>query len=360
MILNRRSIKTLLVLSVILSMISLFLYPMSANNLDMIEEDYEKIISSFIYTFDEVEETVKFDKYLYDIDNKESFALLIIGEQGYGVVAKNSDMILEVRYESDIQNIKENDFYIGGGCFINKAELSTFIKDTNKKNIVDDARKRNKHIKNEKERKFKYKNENISRAAVGSVVKTKPSQLTGGKEIGVADSRMTMYQKMVWRNNSQYSKNGVCGSIAAATMVTYHDMYISASYIKQPYSCTSDAHAKWIINYFKKHCEILSNGGSTPTSVTNGITRAIYNLNNKSSIVAYKTSSESTVKSKVKAGRPVVLELPGIKQNPYGAHMVCAYKYVDYNGYLWYKASDNWGNLAWINRNWVGQAIYLN
>ncbi len=355
---KKNSFNIFLIITTIVSLCLTTVYPILALESEMTEKDYENIVSSFIYSFDNIEEKVTFHKFLRDIDNVEAYALLDIGSEGYAVVAKDSDLILEIRFQTSVQDIQDKEFYISAGCFINKNDLKKLKSDTKKQDKINELRDKNKKIKKEKKRKFEYKA--ISRGTTGSVVLNKPSQLNGGTEVGVSDSRMTLYQKAAWRNNSQYSRDGVCGSIAAATMVTYHDMYVSSSYINQPYNCSTDDHAKWIINHFKKYCEVLSNGGSTPYSVANGITRALYALDNKSSKVGNQTSSESTIKSKIKAGRPVVLELPSVKPNPYGAHMVCAYKYVDYNGYLWFKASDNWGNLAWINRNWVGQGIYLN
>ena len=347
-----------LMIVTILSLCLTNFYPVFGSEYEMVKKDYEKIVTSFIYSFDNIEEEVKFKKFLRDIDNVEAYALLDIGNEGYAVVAKDSDLILEIRYKTSMKDIQDKEIYMSAGCFIDKNDLKKIKSDIENQDKINELRNKNQKIKLEKETKFKYKD--VSKGATGTVILTKPSQLNGGTEVGVSDSRMTLYQRDAWRNNSQYSRDGVCGSIAAATMVTYHDMYVSSNYIIQPYDCSTDAHARWIINHFKGYCEILSNGGSTPYSVANGITRALYALNSKSAIVGNQTSSESTIKSKIKAGRPVVLELPSVKPNPYGAHMVCAYKYVDYNGYLWYKASDNWGNLAWINRNWVGQGIYLN
>ncbi len=324
----------------------------------MTKSYYEDVVLSFIYTFDKCVDDVKFNKYINDIEDEESYVLLDVGESGYAVVAKDSDMILEIRYQLPDNDIKTKDIYIGAGTFIDKQELKEIKLDEKSQDKLSALKNKNKQIKQEKSKKFKYNS--ISRDTSGSVVLNKPLQLSGGTEIGISDSRMTLYQGNAWRNDSQYSSDGICGSIATATMVTYHDIYVSSSYINQPYGCTTDNHARWIINHFKEYCEVLSNGGSTPYSVANGITRALYALNNQSSVVGHQTSSESTIKNKIGVNRPVVLELPSIKPNPYGAHMVCAYKYVDYDGYLWYKASDNWGNLAWINRNWVGQCIYIN
>ncbi len=65
----------------------------------------------------------------------------------------------------------------------------------------------------------------------------------------------------------------------------------------------------------------------------------------------------------LKTERPVILFVVSFKGSLYGNHFVMAYKYVEYNGALWFKAYDNWSgnkNRGWINRNWIQDGIYLN
>lgn len=317
------------------------------------ENDYIKAVSSFIYTFDEKDDvTVSFDRYLKDVNNKESFVLLSIGEDGYAVIAKDSDMILEIRYGAKAEIVGDNSYYVSAGEFLSEQEYNSETR--KRSDTFADARQRLNNINNEKGKKFVY-DETLTRGSGGSVIEKKPSHINGGTEIGIPESRFKMFAK---KSGPWHNSDGNCGSIAAANMITYLDIYVNSNFIKQPYSITSDAHASWIINLFTPEIEILGLG-STPASVASGTQRACYKVNNKSTVVGFTTSSEATMKSKIASGYPVVLELPGHKNNVYGAHMVCAFKYVDYNGYLWFQASDNWSHLAWINRNWVGKGVYV-
>lgn len=324
----------------------------SANN-TFSNEDYEKAVSSFIYTFEDLKTPkVSFNRVLKDVNDDESFVLLNVGENGYAVVAKDSDMILEIKEGSREELIGEKEYYICAETFLSEDE---YIKEKNMRtDVFSDVRLRLNEINKIKANNFEYEN---SKALFNDpVIDVMPDQLKGGKRVGINESSMEMFAK---KSGPWFNSTGICGSIAAATMVTYLDGHVNSNFIKQPYSLTSDDHARWIINLFIP--EIENHGiGSTAGSVASGIQRACYKVNNKSTVVGFTTSSESTIKSKLGNGYPVVLELPGYKNDVYGgSHMVCAFAYVDYNGYLWFHATDNWGNMAWINRNWLGKGIYL-
>lgn len=315
------------------------------------ENDYIKAVSSFIYTFDDKDDvSVSFDRYLKDVNNKESFVLLSIGEDGYAVIAKDSDMILEIRYGAKAEIVGDNLYYVSAGEFLSEQEYSSETR--KRSDTFADARQRLNDINNEKGIKFVY-DETLTR---GKVIEDKPSHINGGTEIGIPSSRMEMFAE---KSGPWHNSDGNCGSIAAANMITYLDKYVNRNFIKQPYDISSYSHAKWIVNLFTSEIEILGLG-STPASVASGTQRACYKVNNKSTVVGFTTSSEAIMKSKIASGYPVVLELPGSRNDVYvKAHMVCGYRYVDYNGYLWFQASDNWGYLAWINRNWVGKGVYV-
>lgn len=98
----------------------------------------------------------------------------------------------------------------------------------------------------------------------------------------------------------------------------------------------------------------------------NGIMQEDYGITSKS---AKSTATESVYKSNIQSKKPVILFLASWKPgNTYGGHFVMAYKYVDYNGALWFKAYDGFGTndkdsnrqTGWINRNWIENGIYMN
>lgn len=120
---KKNSFNIFLIITTIVSLCLTTVYPILALESEMTEKDYENIVSSFIYSFDNIEEKVTFHKFLRDIDNVEAYALLDIGSEGYAVVAKDSDLILEIRFQTSVQDIQDKEFYISAGCFINKNDL---------------------------------------------------------------------------------------------------------------------------------------------------------------------------------------------------------------------------------------------
>lgn len=92
-------------------------------------------------------------------------------------------------------------------------------------------------------------------------------------------------------------------------------------------------------------------GGSTTFKVANCMNSIMYADYPTSGHSSSTIASESTYKSKIKGGNPVIFFLPSWKANAYdGEHFVMGYKYVDYNGALWFKAYDNWSGTN--NREW--------
>jgi hypothetical protein len=146
--------------------------------------------------------------------------------------------------------------------------------------------------------------------------------------------------------------------------LTYIDQYINGNVIvNAPYSYPSRNYASWIILKLRPEIdEPLP--GAFASDIIAGIKwfySTDYSNITGSTLTPKKSTSESVYKSNIKDQYPVIMYLDQVKSDytVYGLHWVCAYKYVDYDDKLWFKAADNWGNLAWINRNWIGCIVYF-
>lgn len=284
-----------------------------------------------------------------DINHNCSFSLYGIKNKGYAVTTRKTGNIIEIFY-GDIPNSDVN-YYLGASSFVES--LSQFSTknasddDIDKKVIESCTRK----IISENKIIFDIKKQVVPL----SLQKTMPSIISGGKEIGIVDSRMELFSGSYWVNTSNQ-----CGAYVGAAMVSYMDKYFGGNYINEKVKIdSSKAYADYILGRFKNQIK-----GSTTTygliNAMNTIMMADYPKGGKHGTA---TATESTYKSKIKGGRPVALSVVSFKGSPYGNHFVMAYKYVEYNGALWFKAYDNWSgnkNRGWINRNWIQDGTYLN
>lgn len=303
-------------------------------------------ISSFIYTFDNIETDISYIRDLKDINNNSSFELYEMKDLGYVVVAKTNGNIVDIQYGE--MPDAESCYYLGPTQFA--TELVSTKSLTNEVNHIKDA---TESILNEESIQFDFESEIQTR---GKPNPSKPSVIAGGTEVGIAESRMNLFTDDVW-----IVKGDICGAYMGAAMVSYMDKYFGGNYIKEKYTINSSAtYGNYIIGRFKKHIT----GGVTTFKLIHAINSILIEDYPKGGKTGTSTATESTYKSKIRGGRPVILLLkenaPG---NSYGGHFVLAYKYVDYNGALWFKAYDGWeGNSlkGWINRHWILNGVYLN
>lgn len=314
------------------------------NNETIIEE-----IRAFIYTFDNLETEVVYKRDLKDINDKYNFALYEIIDEGYAIVAKTNGNIIDIKY-----GYMPNDdeiYYLGPNTF-SMTLPSTLIRTANTK--LSNIKEATHRILNEENHNLKLE-ENLAKTRTRPNP-SKPSQLNGGTEVGIADSRMDLFNDDIW-----VVQNDSCGAYAGAAMVSYMDKYFGGNYIKEtiPISSSKD-YGKYIIGRFRQYI----NGGVTTFKTLNTINTIMMADYPKGGKTGATTATESTYKSKIKSGRPMIFFLSSWKtNNDCDGHFVLAYRYVDYNGYLWFKAYDGWnGNShrGWINRNWIENGIYLN
>lgn len=306
-------------------------------------------ISSFIYTFDNIEADVTYVRDLKDINNNYSFELYEIKELGYAVIAKTNGNIVDIQYGEmpDTDSL----YYLGPTKFASEL-VSTRSAETNTTDITL-IKNATEMILNEESVDFDFQSTIQTR---GKPNPTKPSVISGGTEVGIAESRFNLFTNDVW-----IVRGDICGAYMGAAMVSYMDKYFGGNYIKEKYTIDSSAtYGNYIIGRFKQQIT----GGVTTFKLINAINTVMMADYPKGGKTGTSTATESTYKSKIKAGRPMIFLLnayaPG---NSYGGHFVLAYRYVDYNGYLWFKAYDGWSgnNLkSWINRNWISNGIYLN
>lgn len=307
----------------------------------------EEQIRAFVFTFDDVETTVKYVRDLKDINDETSFSLYEIENKGFAVTVKSTGNIVDVVYD-DIPD-KSNIYYVGSNTFVE----SITSKGRSAVNIDSEKiKEQTENILNEEKVIFTLEPYQSKTRKID--LNNKPSVIEGGTEIGIADSRMDLFQYNYWVNPSQ-----LCGAYVAAAMLSYMDKYVNSGYIRETVSITSNYdYAEYILGRTKKYIT----GASTSFAVISCMNNIMYADYPSGGHSASSTATESTYKSKIKSGYPMILALTSWKGSPYGNHFVMAYRYVDYNGALWFKAYDNWKytkNRGWINRNWIQDGIYL-
>lgn len=166
---------------------------------------------------------------------------------------------------------------------------------------------------------------------------------------------MNLFDGSWWVN-----KQTQCGAYVGAAMVTYMDKYWGGSYIDEYKPINNEKpYCDYIVSRFLDRIP----GKTFSYRLINAINSVMMADYPRGGKTADSTATESVYKSKIAAGRPVILALSEFKNSPYGSHFVLAFKYVDYKGSLWFKAYDNWSrtqNRGWINRNWVQDGFFLN
>ena len=337
-------------------------------------DPYEQFIESFVYTIDDEIVDAELIKPLKDIQGEESFLLYKINETGYSVIAKNNMNISELYVSSHMEDSYFNDknYYISPGVFYTDEEYSSFliapasVSSNDESNSVSDLIDIQNEL-TEAELNIEYL---PSIQPLASVVLTKPSELSGAAEYGIADSRMTPYKNNEWRNSTnygydyQYLGQGICGTISTSVALSYLDRYINSNMIvNAPYSFGNPKFAEWLILFLKNVIEPPLPGAFADDIVygINSFRGTAYCGLSGSTLAPQTTSSQSVYTSNIRAGYPIILYLNGgaSQGNPYGYHWVAAYRYSSLGSTIWFKVADNWGNLAWVNRIWASSGVYF-
>lgn len=328
-----------------------FSFLMLSPHVKAVSNNVSEKIRSFVYTFDDLDTQVSYVRDLKDVNGEFRFQLYEIIDAGYAIIAKTNSNIVDIKYgELPDENMV---YYLGPNTFTNTIDLpqlSSFnlnSEDINSIKVATDA------ILEEDTVQFNF----IETPQTFSKPQpTKPSVISGGTEIGIADSRMNLFTDSMW-----IVSGDSCGAYMGAAMISYMDKYFGGNYFIEPATIdSSSSYATKVIARFKQYIS----GGATSFKVINTLNSIMYADYPTGGKSAFSTATESTYKSKISGNRPVILFLASWKPgNTYGGHFVLAYRYVDYQGALWFKAYDGWPGYSlrgWINRNWIENGIYLN
>jgi len=338
----------------------------------------EELVESFILTFDDQTVDAKYVKTLRDVFDNDTFALLSLDNIGYAVVVINNMNIVEINTNDNIcsGNTSNIVYYLGPELFFDKIEYESLILSESSSIIyrLDSIRESTKRLINEENYFQDLATQNAGLSSASPVI-IKPSIIIGGSEISqYSDSTMSIFKNEEWHNDNNYGKDylfdffgreyGICGTISTAMALTVLDKYKNESIIiHSPYQFPDPKYAEWLIMLLKPKIEppLPGSFGSDIIRSINWFYNSIYSVRISPYYTPIETTSESIYKTSILNGIPLIMYLDVIDNtiNPYGLHWVMAYKYVEYNNALWFKAADNWGNLSWINRNWIGSAVYF-
>jgi hypothetical protein len=353
-------------------------------------EKIDEIIESFVFTYDNAIVDAIYETTLKDVFGSKSFGLFRIEDKGYAVVTLTNMSIVEINVDGQNSSafLASTKYYLGPNIFMSTDDFNILLNEeqstmssqlidplTNRVSL-DAVRETTRKILAEQNDFIFLSNEGDNLVSINmSPIIVKPAIIVGGSEVGqYSDSSMALFKNEEWHNDNDGSKDylfnflgfefGICGTISTAMALTVLDKYKNTSIIvNQPYQYPDPNYAEWLIMLLKPKIEPPL-PGSFGSDIISGI-NWFYSSNYSSRISPYftpvETSSESIYMTSIQNGIPTILYLDVVDSNlsPYGLHWVMAYKYVNYNGALWFKAADNWGNLAWINRNWIGSAVYF-
>lgn len=330
------------------SFLSVFIVISSLINVNATVENKNDVemIRAFAYTFDDKIVDVEFFKELKDIEGNKTYNLYKINESGYAVVTING-VLSEIHYESDASMYdQEVEYYIGPALFVNQIDYNELVFLPNIISVASvingDNYESESFIQSLIEMNNAMLNQEIS-IKYEEVVEvnsrpnpTKPFVISGGTEIGISDTNFTAqgFGSFPWVN-----EDNNCGPYAAAAMLAYLNRFGSKIYFNNNSGSTlySVAYHQWIIKQLKSlTANVPIIGGALTSALNTGVTKFLNANKQSNTVYGIKTSSESTFKSVISSGKPIVLSM--LNHPNYGNHFVCAYKYVDYNGALWYKA----------------------
>lgn len=320
---------------------------------------HEQLIEAYLSTFDEMDVDATFVKELYDIKGNLSFALFTTSNNGYAVLGIDNLAISEIS-EGDIYSMYDIDnvqYYIGPRGFMSSDEYNEFIvsayDDEATDNLFNSLSESTDEILNSVN-PFIDTNKR-------SVIIDKP---ISGTEVGIRaiSSVIKSFTSEYWKNTEDNFGDlvpvfmGVCGSIASAMMLTYYDN-AAEDLFDCPYAYTNNKYPYWIVSQLVPLIEGLF-PGTSPIEIKNGISTFLKN-NSQTSLRLDRTYYTDDVLPILKNKKPVVTYVETVYQNPYGLHYVLSFGYVKNADELWFHVADNWGNLAWVNKSWAKEFVYL-
>ncbi len=295
----------------------------------------------------------KSHKILLDIENNESYALIITDNNGYIISGIKNKTISEYSLTENSNPYKNNMndtlLYYGPMNYLFKSNGSIVDIYTNQiiypnlrmSNITDN------NIENLKKLNTEFLNN-----CVPVSLKTHAS----GSWVGASESRFSRYNGTSWRNTSN-----VCGPTAASIMMAYFDDYVGYDVIPDNVRKQNSSSPGSLIT--KMIAETPFATSTIPSTVATGIRGFIskYSPNKYIKATSMSTNPFSTVKSNCISNRPVCVGLLSSFGSSYGNHWVTAYQYKETGVYVgYYKCIDNWGNYKKeITSSWAMGAVSL-
>ena len=290
---------------------------------------------------------------LLDIENNESYALIVTDNNGYIISGIKNKTVSEYSLIENSNPYKNNMndtlLYYGPMNYLFKSNGS--IVDIYSNQIISSNLRMNNVTDNNIENLKKLNTEFLDNCEPVSL-KTRAS----GSWVRAPASRFSRYNGSSWRN-----KSSVCGPIAASIMMAYFDDYVGYDVIPDNVRKQNSSSPGTLITKMVAETPLATS--TIPSTVATGIRGFIskYSPNKYIKATSMSTNPFSTVKSNCTSNRPVCVGLLNSFGSEYGNHWVTAYQCKETGVYVgYYKCIDNWGNYSIeITSSWAMGAVSI-
>ncbi len=290
---------------------------------------------------------------LLDIENNESYALIVTDNNGYIISGIKNKTVSEYSLIENSNPYKNNMndtlLYYGPMNYLFKSNGS--IVDIYSNQIISSNLRMNNVTDNNIENLKKLNTEFLDNCEPVSL-KTRAS----GSWVSAPASRFSRYNGSSWRN-----KSSVCGPIAASIMMAYFDDYVGYDVIPDNVRKQNSSSPGTLITKMVAETPLATS--TIPSTVATGIRGFIskYSPNKYIKATSMSTNPFSTVKSNCTSNRPVCVGLLNSFGSEYGNHWVTAYQCKETGVYVgYYKCIDNWGNYSIeITSSWAMGAVSI-
>lgn len=292
-------------------------------------------------------------KILLDIENNESYALIVTDSDGYIISGIKNKTISECSLTQNSNPYKNNMsntlLYYGPMNYLYKNNES--IVDIYSNQIISSNLRMSNATDNDIENLKKLNSEFLNNCTPISV-KTHASE----SWIGAPASRFSRYNGSSWRN-----EKSVCGPIAAAIMFAYFDDYVRFDVIPDNVRKQNSSSPGTLITKMVAETPLATT--TVPSTLATGIWGFIqkYSPNKSIKATSMSTNPFSTVKNSCNSSRPICVGLLDSLGSSYKNHWVTAYQYKETGVFVgYYKCIDNWGNYnKEITSSWTMGAVSI-
>jgi hypothetical protein len=299
---------------------------------------------------------------LLDINLQKNYTLATFSPQGYAIIANRSLEISEYALDNETplpyKNILGSDdllVYGGPNNYAYTQDRKTFY-DAMTKDILVFQPSKEQQIINATLLSVDPKNPTVNELEIrAEVLKWK----------GIHETLLIRYNGGMWINNEENYPigNGICGPIAAATILSYYQDYVDHDILPTNLRELGSSDPGNLIYLLEKHI-----GGSYTGTIAVMIYFGLKQFLDSYKITDYQPhmtmlGTWDVVKKSVDDMRPIAVGLTNWAGSPeiYGNHWVTVYAYaVNSKNKGFYKAIDNQGNFkARINASWTIGAVWL-